>query len=625
MQAQKCFRQTKIEMVVEEQHFIPAQPTPFIGRDEELAKIIARINDPDCRLLTLVGFGGSGKSRLAVELANQTQNVFADGVYFVALQSVTSGDNLPSAIADAMQHVMRGHQEPANQLINYLRHKNCLLILDNFEHLISSVDYISDILASARAVKVVVTSREVLNLREEWLFPVTGMHIPEANNQHQLETYDAISLFIDHAKRIRPDFSLSADHASVIRICQLVEGLPLAIELATSWLKYMSCEQIAEDIVHSIDFLKTNLRNMPDRHQSMRAVVDQSWKLLTEEEQRIFKRLATFPGYFSRDAAANIADASLQTLSSLVDKSMLWSDADKRYKVHELLRQYAEEQLIENSVDYTAVQERFGAYYRHFLRVRRDAINRGNQIVAMSEIQSELENIRAVWQWAADHQHTDFFEQAVESLAIFYQFKSRYVEGLELMERVYHKMLDIQQPVIMHVLAKLELHMAWFLIRVGRLDEAEQLLLCCQKRHSQTSHPAFARYSSDPRIALGIIALTRGDYRVAYQYGQDARQTAEANHNLWDLSFAYNVMASVMLAKGDLHTAERYADEACRLAEIEGDRWSLAYPLNTRGSIARVAKKYDEASEYYQQSFHIRQEFDDPEGMAIALNASSDK
>ncbi len=356
-----------------QEHNLPTQPTSFIGRGPEVAKIIELLADPDCRLLTLVGTGGIGKTRLAIGAATKMVDAFAYGVYFVPLQSIQSTDFLISAVADAIKLPLSGQQDPQIQLFNHLDNKEMLLVLDNFEQLLDKggAQLLVNILKAGSSVKLLVTSREVLNLQEEWLYPIHGLPVPDNVQTQNPEIYGAVQLFVERARQVQRDFSLADESEQVIRICQLVEGMPLAIELAASWTKVLSCANIAAEIQRNINFLSTSLRDVPERHRSMEAVCEQSWQLLPAEERRVFKRMSVFRGGFRREAAQAVAGASLSGLLRLVDKSLLRREASGRYAIHELLRQYAEEQLAQTSSEEIAnTRELHCTYYMAFLADR---------------------------------------------------------------------------------------------------------------------------------------------------------------------------------------------------------------------------------------------------------------
>ncbi|UCC75796.1 MAG: GNAT family N-acetyltransferase, partial [Anaerolineales bacterium] len=342
-------------------HNLPLQLTPFVGRKAVLAQIADRLQDPECRLLTLVGPSGSGKTRLALEAAAARLDDFQHGVYFVSLAPLESIEGIVPAVAMALglpfyaQPAGRPQPQPRQQLLDYLHHKTMLLIMDNFEHLLEGLDLLLEVLKTAPQVKILVTSQATLNLQGEQVFPVPGMDLPEwevpedaGATLDDAAQYSAVELFRQSARRAQPGFALSDDNvADVIRICHLVQGMPLGILLAAAWVGVLTPVEIASEIGQSLDFLEAQLRDLPQRQRSMRAVFDHSWRLLSEREREVFQRLSVFRGGFTRQAARQVAGASLRQLRALVEKSLLQRDPQGRYGVHDLLRQYAAQRLAE--------------------------------------------------------------------------------------------------------------------------------------------------------------------------------------------------------------------------------------------------------------------------------------
>ena len=247
-------------------------PTPFIGRSQEIDEIGALLDDPSCRLLTLVGPGGIGKTRLAAEVALRKRDSFPDGLIFVSLAPLNRADDLLTAIAEAMPfHFHQDSRTPQEQFFAYLREKHgqhLLLVLDNFEHLLDGADIVSDILAITTNLKILTTSRETLNLQEEWMRTISGLAYPSREDVDSLDEYSSVQLFLERARRIRSDFRLAQDRRGVVEICQVVEGMPLAIELAVGWLKTLRPAEIAHEIRHNLDMLATRSRNLPERHRT---------------------------------------------------------------------------------------------------------------------------------------------------------------------------------------------------------------------------------------------------------------------------------------------------------------------------------------------------------------------
>jgi predicted ATPase len=283
------------------------QLTPFVGRENERLRITELMADPTCRLLTLVGPGGIGKTRLASEAARQFANA-----YFIPLQSLNTPDLIPSMFAKSLGFQFYTGSEPIQQLLDYLREKAYVLLLDNFEHLLEGVTLLSQILAYAPHVQLLVTSRERLNLVEECVLDLEGLPYPASELEADIGQYGAVDLFVQHARRVKASFQLSEEYRpAVARICRLVGGMPLGIELAASWVRVLSCTAIANEIEHNLDILQTSARNVEPRHQTMRGVIDQSWQLLSDTERAVYMKLSVFRGGFTREAAELVAGTSL--------------------------------------------------------------------------------------------------------------------------------------------------------------------------------------------------------------------------------------------------------------------------------------------------------------------------
>ena len=379
---------------------LPLQTMPFIGRTDEITAIVHQLTDPACCLLTLVGPGGMGKTRLAIEVAKYIAETRppVDGIYYVDLQPVISGDVLMTTIANTLAILVSGSDDPRTQLLAYLNGRNSLILLDNFEQLLGSVDLLTDIVKIAPDVKLLVTSREALNIQEEWVWEVGGLQVPGLQAEASIESYSAVQLFVERARRSHQNFTLIGQETVVTRTCQLVEGMPLAIELAASWIKALSCTEIAIEIQRGLDFLTTNKRNVLERHQSMQVVFDHSWRLLTEAECQAFPRLSVFRGGFRREAAEYVAGASLAVLAGLVDKSFLRVNPDGRYDIHELIRQYAEERLDSLQDAKSEIQERHCIYFSDFLVQHQATLRSSKQATALDEIGNEMDNIRVSWE-----------------------------------------------------------------------------------------------------------------------------------------------------------------------------------------------------------------------------------
>ena len=346
-------------------HNLPALTTGFVGRENELAELLRLLASPTSRLVTLLGPGGVGKTRLALEAAAAVEPAFLNGVWLAQLAGVDNPAALPWSLADAVGLALAGAEPPEVQLLNFLRHRELLLVLDNFEHLIgkAALDLVWRILQQAPAVKFLITSRERLNLAAEWLVDLAGLPFPAGNGRGDAQAYPAVQLFVRRSHRVRPDFVLDAGAGeAVARICQLTEGLPLAIELAAAWMRTLPPAQIVEELARGLALLASTAHDIPERHRSMAAVFEHSWTLLDNEAQMALAQLSVFRGGFDQAAAQAVAHAGLPLLQALVDRSLLRMDDTGRFDMHPLVRQFAGDRLSQ-SPQATAARSRHAQHF----------------------------------------------------------------------------------------------------------------------------------------------------------------------------------------------------------------------------------------------------------------------
>ncbi|MDQ4078631.1 MAG: tetratricopeptide repeat protein, partial [Chloroflexota bacterium] len=610
------------------QHNLPSDTTAFVGRENELAALVELLCEPARRLVTIVGIGGIGKTRLALaaarQMVEQHPTVFPDGIYLVPLAPLESVDLLMPTIAETFHlRLERG----AAQLFDYLRDKQLLLVLDNLEHLLTQGDtteshvmQLGDLLRHAPGVTLLVTSRERLQLHEEYTFPLGGLEVPD-EGAGEVDQFAACQLFTLSAHRVQPDLAPSeAEWANIVHICRLVEGMPLALELAAGWVDVLPLETIAKEIEQRLDFLETELRNVPERHRSVRVVFDASWQHLPAEEQSQFACLSVFRGGFTRTAAEAVADISLRTLSRLANKSFLGYDRTlDRYRIHELLRHYAAEMLARSPDALDAVRDRHCTYYMDLLHDRALVMQGSEQKRAAEEIAVEFDNVRAAWQWAVEQGKLDVLQRA-NSLSVFCNYRSRFPEGAQAFEQAARRLERMPSTEAVDLVrARVLINWAWMLIRMGQLEQAEAVAEQSLHLYQQHSSPLVEDYGSDPRLALGELASIRGDYAAAIQLLEPARQTAEERNHRRNLGLAYYFLTGAAFGQGEYEMAQEYGQQAYHIHRLTGDRWMMAYCHNELGNVALALRDYDTAKQHFEVSYALRREFDDPEGMAVAL------
>ena len=607
---------------------LPIQPTSFVGRADELAEIIGLLDNPDCCLVTLVGAGGIGKTRLAVEVGTnlgQRKELALEAafvpsaVYFVPLQPINSPELILTALAESVGLQFYAGGDPRDQLIDYLRPKTLLLILDNFEHLLQGVDLIADLLANAPTLKLLVTSRESLNLREEWLYPVGGMRLPEQGDLGDVGSYSAIQLFMQSARRVRPDFSLSAEQQAVLNICRLVEGMPLALEMTAAWLRRLPADEIVQQLEHGLDILESPARNVPERHRSIRAVFEHSWNLLTETEQNVFLKLSVFRGGFRREAAEAVAGATLGILSTLVDKSLIAIDADGRYSLHELLRQYAEERLGQVSEAIQQTQAAHAAYYMDFLTARADAIMRYASLVANEEIAAELKNVRSALDWVLEHKLVNRYKVSLYILMQFYFFRCLFEEGEEVSRRILEMARAGRSYVL---LSRMLMAHGWFVeLRAQDYPRALSLLeegmeIGCRL------HPMLCM---NGLLRLSDVSVQMGEYKKAEQLAQESLDLALQDSRLREmLTFIYAQLGYVKYLLGDYYAAKDLLHEAIRIAEEYDSPTGVADGKNNLGEIKLALQMYLDAKQIFAENVAYSREKGYLKGVVLALIGAAD-
>jgi predicted ATPase/DNA-binding CsgD family transcriptional regulator len=613
---------------------LPEPPTPFVGREEELAEIAGLLADPACRLLTLVGPGGIGKTRLALAAAARAGTAFPWGARFVALQPLDSPDLLVPALADAVGLSRGGAADSRERLLAFLRERPALLVLDNFEHLLEGAALLAGLLRAPGA-KALVTSRQALRLREEWLYPVQGLPYPPEKARgpgepgDDLERFGAVRLFAACARRVRRDFSLEAELEGTARLCRLVEGMPLALELAAAWAGALPSADIAAELERGLDVLAGGPRDAPQRHLSVRAAFDGSWQRLTPEERAVFRRLAVFRGGFRREAAARVAGATTLALAALVERSLLRLDRDGRYRVHELLRQYGEERLREAPEEAVAVEAEHGAYFTGWVQDLLPRLLGAGQREALATLGADRDNVRTAWQWAVAQADAAALARAAPGIAELSLWEGRFQEGASAFEQAAQTlqgMLEAQGedapgeagPAAALALVLSQLSRCY--IRLGRQEEAEATLIRCRALRAGLDGPPALGVATDPDLSLCHIATIRGDYELALRLAETALAAAEAWGHVPNQQFAWDLRARAAMHLGRLEEAQRYAERAQALVETSGDRIAEASVLTVMGSVALIREDYRLARSCFESNLTIRESLGGRGALALAWN-----
>jgi predicted ATPase len=649
-------------------HNLPAQTTLFVGREAELCELARLVEDPGVRLLSIVGAGGMGKTRLAVEAGLAQVGNFGQGVYFISPAPLQSVEAIVPTIAQALSFSFYEGGEPRQELLDYLREKHMLLILDNFEHLLVDTEagsLVSDILEAAQRVKLLITSRVRLGLEQEHLFHLGGMDYPDLERQQDAVEFSAIKLFLQAARRARPGFELATDDLThVVHICQLVDGMPLGILLATAWVEILTPAEIAAEMQQSIDFLQTDLPAASERQRSLRAVFDYSWNLLTEPEQEVFRGLSVFRGGFTREAAQQVTGASLRELLGLANKSLIHRVPTGRYEIHELLRQYGAEKLTRTLAKQSKTRDDHCAFFTSFIHNKEARLGSKDQRIALAEIQVEIENIRSAWDWAIEQGKLEEISTCLESLAEFYRLRGWFLEGEQALDSAAQRLVSFRDsntsPETTLLLGRILLRQGLYCDSLGLTEKGSKLLqealaifrtLCAQreaayalcylagcgslyggpsaylanrKEYCQEGLMIFKRINDQRGMALALkglawISLNQGSYFEAKQLFQDSLEMAAETGNLEGTTTALGGLGYTHWILGEYHRAQELHQEMLALATEAGDQGGIARALGDLGIDACVFKNFEESRHLWMESLSIYREIGNPEGIADEL------
>ncbi|MEM7134462.1 MAG: tetratricopeptide repeat protein [Chloroflexota bacterium] len=669
-------------------HNLPSWMTRLIGREEEVRTIVEALQKPTASCVTLLGPGGVGKSRLAAACGEALLDEFEHGVWFVSLAGVSADVN-PSlklgstagsttdigvsaagngrstvegtrqgitaavvrAIADTVKVKFSGSVEPTRQLIQFLQKRSLLLVLDNFEHLKAASLLVSQLLTGAPNCKILITSRVALQLRQEQTVTIHTLAVPPLQGQisKNVDQFSSIALFIQCAQQIQPDFRLDRkNRRAVIKICCYVDGLPLGIELATSWLNVLNCQEIASEIHAGLDFFQTERIDLPERHQTMRTIFDYSWRLLSPKERLLAAQVSLFQGGFTHQASQSITGATLFDVTKLFQKSLLSRSASGRYEMHELLRQYCEEKLagyrsgslyesshlyaplpVEDAVGQgveslrEATSRRYSSYYLEFVCEMEPMIRSKAPQTSRSQLQIETDNIRQAWLLAVEQASSDTpnveqagaaqtslatLQRALPSVKTYYMLAGLLEEGAALIEQTIRHLARGQFS-------------AQTSTSTSPLDFLSESL--------STSTTIYIRYDADENapsrshlicdllIQHATFLNGQAHYDRAISVAQNALELATSLGATILVAGANLCLGEAYWFQGDIEGAQPLLEEAQSLASLDGNPYAQrprqvkADALGILGSIAVRRGDYAQAIAWYEECVHLSRSLDD--------------
>ena len=602
-------------------HNFPLQATPFLGRKAELDQMSEYLANPDCRLLTILGPGGIGKSRLAMQVAEAQIYTYLHGAFLVQLAGITMPIDMIRAIAGALELQFHPVGDPQIQLLDYLREKEMLLVLDNFEQLLGSgkpaaVSILEDLLENASNLRLLITSRQRLNLKREWVFVLQGLSLPGDVFDQDLEKYEAVQLFLQSARRIDPTIQPAKEEPVVVRICQLLEGVPLAILLAAAWTRVMSPEQIALEIESNLDFLASSYPDLPERHRSLRATFNHSYELLTSEEQQVLCNLSIFPVSFDRTAAEQVAGATLAMLANLSDRSLIEQirtgnrGSHPRYRMHELIKQFSHEKFRQDPAEVERSKDRYRRFYMTFLNSRNNKVMGGMaSYQAGQEVNSEIENVRLALEQAIAEGNLNELDHSLNILMYYYEIQGLFEEA----ECVFGEISRVMEKICLtgqdageeagYYLGRAVMYHGWYCMHQARLDQAVELT---QKGLALSRHSGDLEGYGLALNSLGVLARAQGKYQQAKGSLQEALKVLSENRYTWSQAGVLSNLGILAQLEGDLYLGEEFFNQSLDLYTRLDDEWGVANCLEKLGNIALLQGNLELANKRILQSIDIR-------------------
>jgi predicted ATPase/DNA-binding CsgD family transcriptional regulator len=626
-------------------HNLPTQLLPIIGREKEIDDLINLLKKPEIRLITLHGFGGSGKTRLAVEIGRLESESFTDGVWFVALAPINSTEHLLTAMASALRFDYGSSVDHKKQLFSYLQEKDLLLIFDNIEHLLPDAGFfLEELLQNTYQIRILVTSRQPLNMPWEWAYPLRGLEYEQVTSGQEQHTPAAVELFLQHLRRGGRTVE-SGDLACAARISRLVNGLPLALLLAANWGRTLGCDEIFTEIQRSSGFLKVRGQASSDKHSSLQDVFDYSWKLLSDHEQAALRKLSVFRGSFDRTAASVVTGADLSIIATLVDQALIERVESNRYQIHELLRQYLHDRLVEAG-EYHVTHDAHLDYYTNLAKRAEPELLREQQYQWIDRLKLEMDNIGAAQEWSLENPEpvrlkmgiemltaterlwtlplltkigTGFLRQSLASFPID-RFPQTYTRGLNLAAWLAYLLEDLpasRQYTAQALQIGLGLNDHWLVADTYYVQSLEAFYRKdyeVGQSYAQQALTGYQEINYEPGMARALDSLGRcesysGNSSAAMQHITAAMDLAK---KLGDVRTQYSTLRALGEVTGrdsqKLPQSRAYLQEALKYAREFNDKFYTGHILNNLGEIEREEGRLEEAIPYYEEAIAIEKE-----------------
>ncbi len=594
---------------------LPAQGSDFVGRARELSAICELLSGR--RMVTIVAPGGTGKTRLALQAAAELATTRRDGAFLVELAPVSGPDQVPLAIAEALDIPLAGDEEVVEQLVSFLRAKELLLVLDNFEHVLAAGRLVPALLDEAPDLTVLVTSRSQVGVSHETVFHLGGLDTSQDSGVG-IESSDGARLFVETATRRLSTFVLAdSDLPALAEILERTQGSPLAILLAATWIDVLSIAEIAAELRSSLDLLEAEMSDLPERHRSVRAVFEYSWAMLDEQERSLFARLSLFRGGFTREAASRVAGASLRDLSRLARQSLITPDPDRaRYTVHELLREFGEERLDSSEGAATEATE---AYVRHFddvLREVADLSTSGRQREGLAMMEAELDNLRASWRLAI-RRGIPVSPTFITTLWFWHEVNGGFRPAIELFTEAVDLLEDSPRPEHQRIAALARAARGWFLGLLGDTTAGAEDGLLATEALAGIGDPDDLAFSANCR---NMSLISRGDAALLVEETTDVAHRFVGSPRAWWGMMCDAWTSHGLSALGDHDRAVALLEEVRPIYEALGEQYTLIWVYEALANIAKAEEDFERARGHYLQVLDVAEALGHDRSIHYTLN-----
>ena len=596
---------------------LPPQITPFIGRKREILELTDILSSKDCRFVTITGIGGIGKTRLALQVASELLEEFRDGVFFVPLAGISDPDRVVPAIAGSLKLIFSGREDSSIELLNFLKGKTMLLVLDNFEHMQEASFIISDILRSTDTVNILVTSRSLLHLTGEHNYMIEGLEFPPLADKASLRDYSSIKLFLESMRRHSPSVKADDDDLEhIMDICQSIAGVPLGIELAAAWVRVLSFREILGEIRKNLELLSSETRDFPGRHRSIRTVFEYSWNILDELDRNAFRDISVFRGGFTKDAAEEVAGISAFGLLSIMDKSLLRKAPDGRFEIHELLREYAREKAEENPERAAYMLNSHSEYYCKLLQKNSKRIRGAEAREAIKELTSEMDNIAKALHSAIDSGRGDLLMNSIPTYSVFMIGRGFFNEGCALVHQAAEALSDTNNNIASHM----KINEALFLVKRTYYEKAIALF---EKYLNIFTIEGDEKGKLNCEYGLGECLMRKGKLDKARSFMHRSMKSARLLGNK-------HMLAKSLLGLGDIENHARNMEEAITVLSEAADLfrsleeyWGIIATAVTRSEVLMHAGYSQEADRYSKEALIYAEKLGNMNALALSVAADS--